>query len=61
MRADRVANFHCPRHGSALRLSDATEIGGEIQSGKLIAPEGCAYPIEQGVSLLEFLLKGESH
>jgi ubiquinone/menaquinone biosynthesis C-methylase UbiE len=49
MRADRVANFHCPRHGSALRLSDATEIGGEILSGKLIAPEGCAYPIEQGV------------
>lgn len=49
MRTERVANFVCPQHGSALRLSDPVLEGDEVVSGELVSPEGCTYPIEEGV------------
>jgi len=49
MRADRVASFRCPKHGSALRLSGVVGADAEISAGSLVSPEGCVYPIEQGV------------
>ena len=49
MLSERVADFRCPRSGSALRLVDPVLRGGAIVSGKLVSPEGVIYPIENGV------------
>jgi ubiquinone/menaquinone biosynthesis C-methylase UbiE len=49
MLSERVADFRCPRSGSALRLVDPVLRDGVIVSGKLVSPEGVIYPIEDGV------------
>jgi ubiquinone/menaquinone biosynthesis C-methylase UbiE len=49
MLSERVADFRCPRSGSALRLVDPVLRGGSIVSGKLVSAEGVIYPVEDGV------------
>jgi len=49
MLSERVADFRCPRSGSALRLVDSVLRDGAVVSGTLVSPEGVVYPIEDGV------------
>lgn len=49
MLIDRVADFRCPRTGAGLQLADSVLRGREVVSGKLLAPDGTVYPIEQGI------------
>ena len=49
MRRDRIVDYRSPESGSPLRLVDAVERDGEVISGKLVAANGVAYPIDDGI------------
>lgn len=49
MRRDSIAEYRAPGSGSPLRLQEAVERDGEVVSGRLVADDGAAFPIEDGV------------
>src|SRR5262245_36299902 len=49
MRIEHVDHFRCPRTGQTLKLADAKFDGAELVSGRLTAPDGASYAIENGI------------